>query len=227
MANNVDLMPAIIADSLDDMKSKINIASEFSERAHLDIMDGIFTSIKSFDDYGQIASIETAVELDSHLMIFKPEKSIDEWMKIKSQRTILHFESSHNLRDIFAKIRESGSQAFVALNPGTSEEFLETISDVIDGVLVLGVHPGFYGNPLVKETLAKVENIRKKYPNFSIGFDGGVNEETLPLILQSGVDWIASGSYIFKNQSKTPKEAYQNLRNIIDGYLNNHKNGSN
>ncbi len=213
------LVPAVITDTFEEMQERLCVANQFADRVHLDIMDGLFVATQSFHNAAQIATLSCPVELEEHLMVFKPDRAIQDWLKTPAQRIIVHFESSHKLDDVFRAIAAAGKKGFVALNPGTPVEFLETIQEPIDGVLAMTVHPGSYGNPFIPEVLTKIQEIKTKYPQWEVGIDGGISPETLPQVLDAGVRWIVSGSAIFKDPAKSPQEAYAALKEIAAQYL--------
>ena len=47
--------------------------------------------------------------------------------------------------------------------------------------------------------------------NLDIEVDGGINEETLPLVMKAGANVVVAGSYVFKRK---PEQAIATLRTI-------------
>ena len=68
------------------------------------------------------------------------------------------------------------------------------------------VNPGFGGQKLIPSCVKKITELvqfRKEYGlNFKISVDGGVNEETLPLVVNAGSDIVVSGSAFFQGKLK-------------------------
>jgi ribulose-phosphate 3-epimerase len=69
----------------------------------------------------------------------------------------------------------------------------------------MSVEPGFGGQKFLDSALEKVEYL-KSYKinnnlNFYISIDGGINAETGPKAVKSGVDILVSGTYLFKSKS--------------------------
>ena len=62
----------------------------------------------------------------------------------------------------------------------------------------MGVKPGEGGQSLIPETINKIAELKRSRDDYNhhyvINFDGGVNEETRPLL--DGLDMIVSGSYV-------------------------------
>ena len=80
------------------------------------------------------------------------------------------------------------------------------------------MEPGFGGQKFIPEVLPKIRKLRKYAEdarlNLDIEVDGGINEETLPLVLKAGANVVVAGSYVFKRK---PAEAIATLRSIGTG----------
>jgi len=80
----------------------------------------------------------------------------------------------------------------------------------------MSVNPGFGGQTLIEDTLIKVKQLAdiKKERGFDylISIDGGVNRNTAPKVISSGIDVFVAGSAFFGAQN--PKEELK----IIKGY---------
>jgi ribulose-phosphate 3-epimerase len=69
----------------------------------------------------------------------------------------------------------------------------------------MSVIPGKQGGNFIPEVLNKIRNFEKRYPNITTQIDGGVNETTLPRVLETGVDNIVVGSAIFSSEDPRKK----------------------
>jgi len=84
---------------------------------------------------------------------------------------------------------------------------------LFDHVLVFGGHLGYQGGDADLNLLTKVKEIRRKYPDVEISWDGGVNKDNVEQITGAGVDILNVGGYI-KN-AKDPKSAYDLLASLV------------
>ena len=79
----------------------------------------------------------------------------------------------------------------------------------------MSVEPGFGGQQFIPEVLPKIRKLRKYAEdarmNLDIEVDGGINEETLPLVMKAGANVVVAGSYVFKRK---PEQAIATLRTI-------------
>ena len=73
-------------------------------------------------------------------------------------------------------------------------------------VLVMTVEPGFGGQRLQREALTKMRGVRALIDQYKPGClleaDGGVNEETAPLVADSGADVLVAGNAIFAKSDR-------------------------
>ena len=68
-------------------------------------------------------------------------------------------------------------------------------------ILLMTVNPGFGGQKLIPGTLAKISQLRaildQKGLSIPIEVDGGVNDETIYLVIEAGAHVIVAGSAVF------------------------------
>ena len=80
----------------------------------------------------------------------------------------------------------------------------------------MGVEPGAGGQKFIESSCDKIKvlkEIKKLYDyNYIIEVDGGINADTIKLVSDSGVELVASGSYI------TNSNNYKERINILRKY---------
>jgi len=182
---------------------------------HLDVMDGVFVPNISFGFpvLEAVASMCTK-PLDVHYMIVKPERYIKLTAKLGAMMMNVHLEACDHLHRTVQEIHDAGMKAGVTLNPSTPVALLEDIIGDVDMVLLMSVNPGFGGQKFIENTLKKARQLRQLIAESGsqalIEVDGGVQGQTAPRLVQSGVDVLVSGSYVFK--SPTPEQTIHDLR---------------
>lgn len=220
----MEIIPAIMPDSYDDLCAKASRVHSLVPLAQIDIMDGIFVRSKSWpyteggvkaephfvalakQDEGMPYWEEMDYELD--LMITEPEKHIDEWLPLGASRLIFHIESikdselfwSHDIfkdgaRDI------SGDKVIeiaLAINPDTPLGGLEAYVGRIDFVQMMGIaRIGYQGEPFDERVLERVNAFHMRHPNIPIAIDGGVSMKTVHDLRAAGATRLVAGSAIF------------------------------
>jgi ribulose-phosphate 3-epimerase len=184
---------------------------------HIDVMDGQFVPNIS---YGPIivdaCKKVTALPLDVHLMIERPDHLIPEFIKAGADLISVHAEACTHLHRTIQLIQNSGVKAGVALNPATPLTCLEWIIEDLDFVLIMSVNPGFGGQKFIQSSLDKIEQlaslIEETGSRAIIQVDGGVSEATIERVAKAGATSFVAGSAIFN----TPDygETIGKLRNL-------------
>jgi ribulose-phosphate 3-epimerase len=183
---------------------------------HLDVMDGHFVPNISFGPH--IVSIVrslTDLPLDAHLMISDPDKFIPAFADAGVDYMSVHIESNPHIHRTLQSIRDRRCKPGIVLNPGTPIEFIYPILSMVDYVLLMSVNPGFGGQKFIPQTAERIryltDEIKRQNLSIPIEIDGGINESTAKIAIQSGAQILVSGSYIFKN-NKGIQYAVESLR---------------
>ncbi|MDX2451169.1 ribulose-phosphate 3-epimerase [Desulfosarcina sp.] len=169
---------------------------------HVDVMDGCFVpNITMGPLVVEAVRRSTALTIDVHLMIERPERYIKDFSDAGADFIAVHQEACTHLHRTIQLIRESGAKPGVALNPATPLESLQWILDDLDFVLIMSVNPGFGGQQFIPSALDKVARlstiIRERELSTLIQIDGGVNAGTINRISAAGTDVFVAGSAIF------------------------------
>ena len=204
----IQIIPTIIAKDFQELNEKIKKIESYVEWAQLDVMDGKFVNNLTWNNPADLKNLETNLNLEAHLMINDPEEVIDQWIKSGVKRIIFHYEATEKHQEIIEKIKKSGLEVGLAINPETSISILDDLIEQIDLVLIMTVNPGFGGQGFLNESVDKIKQLREKYKDVKIGVDGGINLETAPKVIKAGANILAVGTAIFKsnNIEQTIKE---------------------
>ena len=189
------VVPAIIAESQEELDSMLERLNGKVERVMLDVMDGKFVPNRSLDfDF----RLPEGFEYEVHMMAVDSLERLSA-MVGKVDIAILHVETLNDIGAAIEVVRELGLQLTLALNPGTGVDVIEPYLDEVDGILVMTVDPGRYGGRYIPEALEKVRRIREMNPEVPIEVDGGMNVENSRAAREAGANVIASGSFILKS----------------------------
>ena len=140
--------------------------------------------------------------LDIHLMIANVDNWAGGYAETGAYSVTFHAEASENPVALARKLRAIGARAGVAIKPGTDvEPFLEVLHE-FDQLLVMTVEPGFGGQSLIEDTLAKVSKARRKIDaeklDIWLQVDGGIDESNIERVASLGADTFVAGSAVFK-----------------------------
>ncbi|MEO8516104.1 MAG: ribulose-phosphate 3-epimerase [Flavobacterium sp.] len=215
---NTIIAPSVLAADFANLQRDIEmINNSEAEWFHIDVMDGHFVPNIS---YGMpvIEAIKkhATKPLDVHLMIEKPERYIETFVKIGADIITVHYESTVHLHRTLAQIKNAGCKAGVVLNLSTPVSVLEDILSECYMVLIMSINPGFGGQKFEEITYNKVKKLRKMIDEQGlhtlIEIDGGVTDKNAKQLVEAGANVLVAGSYIFG--AENPIETITHLKKI-------------
>lgn len=184
---------------------------------HVDVMDGHFVpNITLGPLIVEAIRPHTKLPLDVHLMIEEPDKYVPAFAKAGAVLISVHVEACRHLHRTLGLIREQGVKTGVVLNPATPLQTIEHVLDEqLDLVLLMTVNPGFGGQKFIPAVLPKIRALRAQADRLGlqklhIEVDGGINEETAPLVAEAGADVLVAGNAVFAEPDRA--EAIRRLR---------------
>ncbi len=190
-----------------------------SDLIHVDVMDNNFVPNLTFG-LPMVARMQQIAPkpLDVHLMIANVDKWAPGYAETGAYSVTFHAEASENPVALARSIRAIGARAGVAIKPGTDvEPFLDLLQE-FDQLLVMTVEPGFGGQSLIEDTLAKVSKARRKIDSEKLDVwlqvDGGIDESNIERVASLGADTFVAGSAVFKADDRAKQ--IENLRNLAD-----------
>lgn len=181
---------------------------------HIDVMDGHFVDNITIGPcvVNSISKV-TSLPQYAHLMIQQPYNYIEPFAKAGANMLTFHIETveDEKVPGLVEKIRSLECKVGIALNPDTAIGKLLSFLDSVDLILIMSVYPGFSGQKFLMDVLEKIRYLRKKFDGL-IQVDGGVNDKTGRLAVESGANVLVAASYIFK--SGNINESVTKLKNI-------------
>lgn len=208
------LIPAINADSFEEVQKKIKLVEPYVSWAHLDIADGTFTRNTLWHNLVEFAQIETELNLELHLMIDRVEEKIDHWLNPSVKRIFFHIGASRDPGFVIDRCHKNKTEAGIAISPDESVAQALAFKNKINFFQILGVRPGLPGQKMDENTFDRIKEVRKFCLSCIIEVDGGMNKETIPKAIFAGANIIVSASAIF-DAEKNIKEAIEELQNVI------------
>lgn len=198
------VLPALLLCDFGHLADEVKRLEAAGAKAmHLDVMDGLFVPQLT---YGLVV-VEavrraTAVPIEVHMMVEKPDDTAIQYAKAGADIITLHIEGLTKTEETLAAIRAEGSQAHLAISPGTPVSFVEPFLGSCSGVLVMSVEPGFGGQAFQSSAIDKIQQLHKIRTStghdFCIGVDGGISTKTIASVANAGADLIVAGSAIIR-----------------------------
>ena len=127
---------------------------------HIDIMDGIFVSNKTWT----IEETKTLVEnhtkpLDVHLMVSDIKKYIDDFSTLNPTYITFHFEATENPKEIIEYIKSKNIKVGISIKPRTTVEDLIPYLNLVDLILIMSVEPGKGGQEYLTSANEKIDEL--------------------------------------------------------------------
>lgn len=216
-----DVVPAIMPDSLDDLKGKMSRVVGRVPLVQIDIMDGLFVEARSWPyTTGGPQEFQTFIDEEEgfpywdrmdfsvDLMVRDPLSRIPDWVAAGAHRVIAHIESAPDLDALVAYMEGDdaadglglGAEFGLSIDTTTPNETIEPYIDRVHVIQCMGIETiGLQGQPFDERVLDKIAFIKERRTKTRISVDGGVNLNTAKLLVDAGADILVSGSTIFES----------------------------
>ena len=200
------LSPSILSADFANLQRDIqDIEANGADWVHVDVMDGIFVpNISIGIPVVQAIRPVTQLPLDVHLMIDRPIRYVEQFVKAGADWLTIHVEADQpqNTLEALDKIRELGCKAAISLKPRTPAEVAIPYLEKCDMILVMPVEPGFGGQKFMADQMDKIRQLREWLddvnPDCVIEVDGGVDIVTCEVCKEAGAQVLVAGSAYFK-----------------------------
>jgi ribulose-phosphate 3-epimerase len=200
----IEIIPSILSSDPNEARALLSRLEGKVKRAQVDIVDGVFSANKTIDP-SALASVETDVLLDFHLMVNEPIHWIEKAVSAMADRIIGQIEMMSDQVAFVGKVQETGRLVGLAIDINTPVDALDpVVLTNLDIVLVMSVKAGFGGQDFEEEALAKIKALNDIRLNdntpFRICEDGGITLEYIDDVRREGVDEVVIGRRIFEGE---------------------------
>ena len=197
------IAPSILSADFSRLGDEIRaLETSGADYVHVDVMDGSFVpNITIGPLVVQAARRITALPLDVHLMIERPDSYISDFAAAGADIIVVHAEATRHLHRTVQLIKTFGKKVGVALNPATPLNVLDHVLVDLDLVLLMTVNPGFGGQSFIPACLEKIRLMRlmldERGLKAELEVDGGVKVDNIAEISRAGADVFVAGSAVF------------------------------
>lgn len=217
--NGFKIAASLLAANPCCLKQEIDRLEESGvDYVHIDIMDGHFVPNITFGPHivSELRKL-TNLTFDVHLMLDKPFRWLENFIKAGADILTVHAEADEDLYKVSRFIRNNGKKAGLSIKPSTTLKEIEEYIDLFDVFLIMTVEPGWGGQEYIESTTKKIELLKEKLERLNkkidIEVDGGIKLENIEIPVGAGANVVVAGSGIFStpNIRKTIKKMRQKL----------------
>lgn len=217
------IIPSSPFKNYGEIESLAMVCDKLVRRIQIDVCDGKYVGSTSwpFTEYvkGDFEKLGKKPDFDVYLplwedmnysvdlMVEHPEKYIETFVAYGIDQFIFHFRSveKENWENIFNLCEQYSLEFILAIDVQTPMEeawkFVQNNLERIKGIQVMGIEKiGFQGEELDARSLDLVREIKTKFPELKVLFDGGIHEDTVLEIKKAGVDIFCIGSWLTKSE---------------------------
>lgn len=204
--------PAILAETPEDYKAKMERIQGFAQRVHIDICDGEFAptftvgAAQIWWPQGWLADI--------HAMVARPSEHLETLISLKPNLIMFHAEAQEDIVPVLQHVKKFGIKAGVVLLRSTVPSTAAPAIKEADHVMIFTGELGKYGGTASLMQLEKVRLIRAIHPTVEVGWDGGVNLENIYSLAQGGIDVLNVGGTLAN--AEDPAATYKALVDEIN-----------
>lgn len=187
---------------LTNLAADMKRVEPYSDCFHLDVADGHYTpTMLFFPDLVAQLRPHTSLPMEVHLMTTNPLEWIKPFDEAGVDGFIFCYDSVEHLPTAIEAVRACGRKVGISLGLNEPVDLLEPYWADLDLVTICGTAMGIKGaglHPTIPDKIREAkQSIRRAGASTEIQADGGIRENTVPLLAQAEADWIVPGSLMF------------------------------
>ncbi|PJE75489.1 hypothetical protein COV04_04600 [Candidatus Uhrbacteria bacterium CG10_big_fil_rev_8_21_14_0_10_48_11] len=204
----MQIIPSILTDSVDDLKTKLASIHGLNLTIQVDFMDGQFVKTRSLqpDDLPQELA---GVSWEAHLMVQDPMSWSPPLYRLGCMR--LYWHSEVLPEGLALPVHSAHIEHGLALRLETPISIIAPYLANLSSVLLLSIkNPGSQGESFDESVYEKIRQLKALHPRLKVTVDGGVKIEHMKPLTKLGVDRVSVGSAFWKfGDSKTLLAAFR------------------
>lgn len=222
----VRIAPSILSADFANLGAEVRaIEAAGAALVHFDVMDNHYVPNLTIGPLVcEAIRPHVSIPIDVHLMVEPVDALVPMFAKAGANIITFHPEASKHVDRTLSLIKDNGCKAGLVLNLTTPLEYIETVIDKLDMILLMSINPGFGGQSFVPAVMPKIRKVRAMIDTHManggqeiwLEIDGGVKPENIGEISKAGVDTFVAGSAVFG-----AKDEDGGYRGIIEKLIKN------
>lgn len=203
----LSLYPSLIAADQLNLKDAISNLEKWCQGFHCDVMDNHFVPNLTWGA-PTVNALDQATEkpLWVHLMVTNPLGMLKQLELKPGSLLSFHFESTRDPEEVINRIKEKKWRSSLVLSPKTTLEASFSLLHLLDQLLIMSVEPGAGGQAFISDSLKKIEHLAAKRAElnlpFTIGVDGGINQQNIASVCSAGGQELVVGTAVFGQRDR-------------------------
>jgi ribulose-phosphate 3-epimerase len=216
----MNITPAILARTFEEVNSKLFALEGLSKRVQIDVSDGVFGKKRTWiPEEGEV--LPHGFEYEFDMMVEDWRTHIPRVITLGAGRIVAHIDhfTPADLDDLVTMVKGKKIPLGLSISNTTKIDFLiealhlaqaqyAKVYAQLMGIRTIGVQ----GQPFDEEVLQRIARIREEFPSIMIQVDGSMNDVTIKKIKQVDADTAVVGSFLFREG--TPSKAFLLLKKI-------------
>jgi len=208
------IAPSLLSADFGGLAEAVGAVAHEADWLHVDVMDGHFVpNLTIGPPVVESLRRHSGLFFDCHLMMTNPGDYLEAFRDAGADGCTVHVEVG-DTDALLRHVKDLGMRAGLALNPDTQFGAVAPFLAECDLVLCMTVFPGFGGQRFMAEVLPKIAEVRAALDRggwpAELEVDGGIDEETAPLVVHAGARVLVAGSAIFGDER--PWDAARRIR---------------
>ena len=202
MTMSLTVLPSLLSADFARLADEVRRCEDAGARMiHVDVMDGHFVPNLTIGPLVvEAIRRHTRLQLDVHLMMTDPLRYAHEFRAAGADGIYVHVEAigPRDLTQAIAALRALSCAVGLVFNPDTDPELWYPHLAQVDQAMLMTVYPGFGGQTFIPQVRPRLRALRARFPAMPIQVDGGLNRETIPMVVADGATRLVTGNAFFK-----------------------------
>lgn len=199
---NISVIPGILSKTRDDYVERAARVASLSPFLHVDIADGKVVANRTLA-LSEVLAVSLESSLILHLMVDTPRNYLPQLKEMAQVSEVIFHPDWEDKPYIFVEeARALGLTVTAAIAPvkaGMKDASdVAYLAPILNGIMVMGIIPGFSGQVFRESALKSILLLHREFPDLVLSVDGGMNPQTVPLVVQAGASVIYATSYLHR-----------------------------
>ena len=172
------VIPTVFAKNKKQFRKRLRRFLKLNRDLQIDFMDGKFVRNKGLNVKDVPDLSRYKIKFEAHLMTLNPSLYVKDLRNKGFRKVIFHYEAVNDKDKVLGLIfyiHTQGMKAIVALNPENDIDEIKDVLNYVDGILIMGVHPGRENQKFISKIYRKIRALRRINKKIMVQVDGGVD----------------------------------------------------